>query len=126
RGMVRRPCHNRGGLRSGPWHGRETTPQPSTIVAWSETAPQRLAPAPRMNAVQPTSRWQERAGCGLAGYAALLGVLTLVHLAYALPPDELPDPLPLRRVPIPPERVAAEVERARQGVWVQLPRADFD
>jgi hypothetical protein len=36
------------------------------------------------------------------------------------------DPLPLRRVVIPLERVAAELQRARPGVLVQLPRADFE
>src|SRR5947207_9883822 len=36
------------------------------------------------------------------------------------------DPLPLRRVLIPPERVPRELERARQGVLVQMPREEFE
>ena len=36
------------------------------------------------------------------------------------------DPLPLRRVLVPPERVAAELERARQGTMVSMPRARFE
>ena len=36
------------------------------------------------------------------------------------------DPIPLRRVVVAPERVLTELERARQGVLVQLPRAEFE
>jgi hypothetical protein len=39
---------------------------------------------------------------------------------------ERPDPLPLRRVLIGPERVAAELERAQKGVLVLMPRSDFE
>lgn len=44
----------------------------------------------------------------------------------AEPALPLPEPLPLRRVLIPAERVATELERVRQGVLVKLPRADFE
>ncbi len=40
--------------------------------------------------------------------------------------DALPDPLPLRRVVLPLSRVAAELERARQGVLVKQSRAEFE
>ncbi|HYT90006.1 MAG TPA: hypothetical protein VEL76_14970, partial [Gemmataceae bacterium] len=55
---------------------------------------------------------------------ALVGAL-LPLLAAADEPTEA-DPLPLRRVLIPPARVAAELERARQGILVKLPRAEFE
>lgn len=41
-------------------------------------------------------------------------------------PDAAPEPLPLRRVVVPPERLPAELERVRQGLLVQLPRAEFE
>lgn len=37
-----------------------------------------------------------------------------------------PDPLPLRRVLLKPEQVAAELERAQKGVLALLPRAEFE
>ncbi|MCI0456536.1 MAG: hypothetical protein L0Z62_06100, partial [Gemmataceae bacterium] len=39
---------------------------------------------------------------------------------------EQPDPLPIQRLLIPPDRVPRELERARQGVLVQLTRAEFE
>src|SRR5262249_48848391 len=36
------------------------------------------------------------------------------------------DPFPIRRVLLPPERVAAEMERARLGVLKQLPLEEFE
>jgi hypothetical protein len=36
------------------------------------------------------------------------------------------DPLPIRRVLIPPERVPAELERLRPGTLVRMPREDFE
>src|SRR5262249_22734469 len=36
------------------------------------------------------------------------------------------DPLPLRRVLVPPERVPQEMERVRQGVLVQLSQEEFE
>jgi hypothetical protein len=41
-------------------------------------------------------------------------------------PDDLPDPLPLRRVLLPPERVPEEMKRLGQGLLKQLPRDDFE
>jgi hypothetical protein len=38
----------------------------------------------------------------------------------------LPDPIPIRRVLILPGRVPIELERARQGILVQQPRAEFE
>src|SRR5438270_14041449 len=62
--------------------------------------------------------------------AGLLAWLTLssCHLVtfsslYAQPAE---DPIPLRRVVLPPERVAAELERAGRGALVPLPRDRFE
>jgi hypothetical protein len=41
-------------------------------------------------------------------------------------PDDLPEPLPLRRVLLPPERVPEEMKRLGQGLLKQLPRDDFE
>src|SRR5438067_4918484 len=43
-----------------------------------------------------------------------------------LPAQTTDDPLPLRRVVLPPERVAAELERAGRGALVPLPRDRFE
>src|SRR4051812_35446570 len=55
---------------------------------------------------------------------ALLVSWSLLPPGFAASP--LPDPLPLRRVVVPPGRIAAELERARQGVLIQQPRAEFE
>jgi hypothetical protein len=39
---------------------------------------------------------------------------------------EVPDPLPIKRVLIAPDRVAAELDRAAQKRWAQLPAAEFE
>ena len=41
-------------------------------------------------------------------------------------PAEPPDPVPLRRVWLAPEAVAREMERARQGLLIRLPRDEFE
>ncbi|HLN30033.1 MAG TPA: hypothetical protein VK395_19985 [Gemmataceae bacterium] len=45
-----------------------------------------------------------------------------------LPPLSLPlpDPLPLRRVLVNPEQMPGEIERARQGILQEIPRAEFE
>jgi hypothetical protein len=80
-----------------------------------------------------------RRGCFLAAGCALL----LLHEPVLLPragaqwqvllppgffpaPQNLPDPIPLRRVLIPQERVATELKRAGSGVLVKLSRRDFE
>lgn len=40
--------------------------------------------------------------------------------------DEAPDPMQVRRVVLPPERVAAELERVRNGALIALPRDEFE
>ena len=40
--------------------------------------------------------------------------------------EPLPDPLPLRRIVVPPDRVAGELERARQGTLIRLSRGEFE
>src|SRR5207245_1216995 len=44
----------------------------------------------------------------------------------AAEPAPLPDPLPLRRLLISPERLPFELQRARQGALVQMPREEFE
>jgi hypothetical protein len=39
---------------------------------------------------------------------------------------ESPDPLALRRILIPPERVAAELAKAKPGLLIQIPREEFE
>jgi hypothetical protein len=59
----------------------------------------------------------------------LLGLLPAVYCA---PPGAapeagaLPDPLPLRRLLISPERIPLELRRARQDALVQMPREEFE
>ncbi len=56
-------------------------------------------------------------------------ICCLLPAAVALAPaanEVLPDPLPLRRIEIGPDRVAAELERVQKGILVLLPRADFE
>jgi hypothetical protein len=56
---------------------------------------------------------------------ALLALAVLVATA-AADREELPDPLPLRRVVLPPARLAEVVRQARDGTWRQMPRRQFD
>jgi hypothetical protein len=58
---------------------------------------------------------------GVLLFLALAGVLTSASQDQAPP---LPDPFPLRRIVMPLERVPAELQR--QGVLVQIPRAEFE
>src|SRR5205823_4138780 len=64
----------------------------------------------------------------LARCVLLVGLLGCVPGLVPAADEEAapPDPLPLRRVQIPPGRVAAELERARQGMLLQLPRDEFE
>jgi hypothetical protein len=64
--------------------------------------------------------------CHLATLSAWGMLATLIFsLAPAL--AEAPaDPLPLQRIIVPADRIAAELERVRQGVLVQQPRAEFE
>src|SRR4051812_36910075 len=55
-----------------------------------------------------------------------LGLLPLLPGPAAADPPLKGDPLPLRRVLIPPSRVPAELARAKQGVLVKMPRAEFE
>ena len=60
-------------------------------------------------------------------FVLLLGLAgSLARIEAEEPGESLPDPVPLRRVLIPAERVPAELERARQGILVQLPRKEFE
>lgn len=61
--------------------------------------------------------------------AAGVGILVLlpwrVPVALAAPPA-LPDPVPLRRLLISPERLSVELQRVRQGTLLQMPRDEFE
>src|SRR5690242_17951785 len=58
----------------------------------------------------------------------LAAACLLLGTGYAVlsTPDDLPDPLPLRRLLLPPERVPDEMKRLGQGLLRQLPRDDFE
>lgn len=58
----------------------------------------------------------------------LLSVCALVSASAvaAEPKEPLPDPLPIRRILLPADRLPAELERVRQGMLVQRARADFE
>ncbi len=57
-----------------------------------------------------------------------LVVFTLLCLLPSASSEEnkLPDPVPIRRVTLPPDKLAAELERAKRGVLVQMPRQEFE
>jgi hypothetical protein len=55
----------------------------------------------------------------------LCGLLALLTCSLAIPADA-PDPVPLRRILITPERLPREMERVRQGTLVLLPREEFE
>src|SRR5436309_1181890 len=58
-----------------------------------------------------------------AAVAVCLAVVTTLSAGQAPPGD---DPLPLRRVVLPPEQLAAELGRVKQGALVKLTRDDFE
>jgi hypothetical protein len=53
-------------------------------------------------------------------------VLAAPHHARAEDVPDLPDPLPIQRILMPPERVPAELDRVRSGVLRQLSREAFE
>lgn len=61
--------------------------------------------------------------CRLIALLLALGCASSAALSQIEPAD---DPLPLRRIIVPSERVAAELEKVRRGTLVQLPRAEFE
>src|SRR5262249_11764914 len=56
----------------------------------------------------------------------LVALLPLLPGPAGADPPSKADPLPLRRILVTPSRMAAELERARQGVLVKLPRDEFE
>ena len=58
-------------------------------------------------------------------YAAVAG-LVAIGPRDRVPEEPVLDPLPIRRVLIPAERLRDELERVRQGVLIQLSRQEFD
>src|SRR4051812_6124708 len=70
-----------------------------------------------------TSSRAARVGLLLASCVAIVAVLPA---AQGDLPAELPDPLPLRRLLIAPERVPAEMKRVEQGVLIHMTREDFE
>src|SRR5260370_22704368 len=62
-----------------------------------------------------------------SGHLVILSSCQLVILsAAAAEPPALPDPVPLRRLLISPERLPFELQRARQGALVQMTRDEFE
>jgi hypothetical protein len=65
--------------------------------------------------------------CYTRGIVLLAGALLAAGSLLAIAAeDTAPEVPPLRRVLIPPDRVPAELERVKQGVLLQLPRAEFE
>jgi hypothetical protein len=56
----------------------------------------------------------------------LVGLALAGGLAAAFSAEELPDPVPIRRLVLPPDLLAREMERVKQGVLQMLPRAEFE
>jgi hypothetical protein len=67
-----------------------------------------------------------RAGLVAAFVLAVPAAICLLADEVSPAEQPVPDPLPIRRVLLPADRLAAELERARRGVLVQLPRDDFE
>ncbi len=67
-----------------------------------------------------------RSPCSALHATKVAGVLFFVASLGFGQPGPLEDPLPLQRVQIPVQRIPIELERARQGILVQMPRADFE
>src|SRR5262249_50239646 len=57
---------------------------------------------------------------------ALLALVALPLLPLTGQQPSRPDPVPLRRVQIPLDRLAAELERAQKGILVQMPQTEFE
>ena len=55
--------------------------------------------------------------------AQLRGYLDIVQAALTSSDTE---PLPIRRLQVPADRVLIEMERARQGKWIHLTREEFE
>src|SRR5947209_10245719 len=62
----------------------------------------------------------------IAGLLAWLTLSPCYLVTFSSLYADPPDPLPLRRVVLPPERVVAELERAGRGALVPLPRDRFE
>jgi hypothetical protein len=56
----------------------------------------------------------------------VVGVVLAGGLAAAFPGDELPDPVPIRRILLPADQLPRELERVKQGVLRLMPRAEFE
>jgi hypothetical protein len=67
-----------------------------------------------------------RASSVLLLSCALTAGFFLLPALHGDPPAELRDPLPLKRVWLTPDRLEAEMDRAKQGVLVKLPRDAFE
>jgi hypothetical protein len=65
---------------------------------------------------------------GARGLCLVVACLLLLGTGYAVlgTTESLPDPVPLRRLLLPPERVPEEMKRLGQGTLKQLPRDEFE
>jgi hypothetical protein len=72
--------------------------------------------------------WRAGAVLTLSALAAVAAALAFVRAADPPPSSELktPNPEPIRRVVLSPERAAQEIERLGSGVLLRMPLADFD
>jgi hypothetical protein len=76
-------------------------------------------------------RWLGRVSllpAGARGLCLVVACLLLLGTGYAVlgTTESLPDPVPLRRLLLPPERVPEEMKRLGQGTLKQLPRDEFE
>ncbi|MFO0966300.1 MAG: hypothetical protein U0793_12050 [Gemmataceae bacterium] len=60
------------------------------------------------------------------GVVGLTVALLRGSVAWTGGSEPLPDPVPLRRIVLPPSRLALEVEKAAPGVLIPLPRDEFE
>ncbi|MCC6418931.1 MAG: hypothetical protein IT429_11910 [Gemmataceae bacterium] len=84
--------------------------------------------APTRSAVTPPRHAAvHRPGYGPGAVVTAVAVATLLPLLpAAADPPVPPDPIPLRRVIVPPSRVPAELKRARLGTLTRMPRNEFE
>ena len=96
--------------------------QPSVVGRGPRTTPHSSLLTPHSSLPTPHSLL-------LTPYSSLLTlavVLALLPVGLSQPPTEETDPLAIRWVAIPPERLPQELERVRQGSLVRMARADFE
>jgi hypothetical protein len=79
-------------------------------------------PMPNAHRSSFPGRWGLVWSLVLGPWSLVLGLAAFA----AESPATLPDPLPLRRVLLSPERLQEELKKVREGVLVQMPRDEFE